>query len=191
MANRIIAVDLGAWSVKVAIAQPGLRHAQLTAFVERAVPPAEGDEAWEARAARVLADIAREHRIDHDNVFVSVPGDNVFSHVLEFGFKNLRRADLEKAVGAELEGVVPIELEDMVYAFEALPPDEALTHAPAVEAAGRVAPPTPGMRVLTYAMARTRAEQWLDLAARAGAPARGLLPEAGPVARLVERAPSL
>jgi hypothetical protein len=100
MANRIIAVDLGAWSVKVAIAQPGLRHATLTAFVERAVPPAdpsaaEGTDTWEARAARVLADIAREHRLEHDNVYLKVPGDNVFSHVLEFGFKNLKRADLE------------------------------------------------------------------------------------------------
>jgi len=37
MANRIIAVDLGAWSVKVAIAQPGLRHASLAAFVDEAV----------------------------------------------------------------------------------------------------------------------------------------------------------
>src|SRR5262245_28805465 len=115
MSNRIIAVDLGAWSVKVAIAQPGLRHAMLTAFVERAVPPAEpgsADEAWEARAARVLVDIAREHRFGNDSVYLGLPGDHVFSHVLEFGFKNLRRAELEKAIGAELEGVVPIDLED-------------------------------------------------------------------------------
>jgi cell division ATPase FtsA len=47
------------------------------------------------------------------------------------------------------------------------------------------------MRVLTYAMPRARAEQWLELAAGAGAQARGLIPEAGPLARLVDRAPSL
>jgi general secretion pathway protein L len=195
MSNRIIAVDLGAWSVKVAIAQPGLRHAMLTAFVERAVPPAEpgsADEAWEARAARVLADIAREYRLEHDNVYLGLPGDHVFSHVLEFGFKNLRRAELEKAVGAELEGVVPIDLEDMVFAFEPLPPDEAPMTGPEAEAApGRVAAPTTGMRVLTYAMARAKAQTWLELATRAGAQPRGLIPEAGPAARLVERAPSL
>jgi len=193
MANRIIAVDLGAWSVKVAIAQPGLRHATLTAFVERLVPPeSDSGEPWEQRAAGVLAQIAREYRIDHDSVYLNVPGDSVFTHVLEFGFKTLRRADLEKAVGAELEGVVPIELEDMVYTFEALPPDAPAVIAPDAEpVAGRVAAPSTGMRVLTYAMPRARAESWLDLAARAGAPARGLIPEAGPLARLVDRAPSL
>jgi len=194
MANRIIAVDLGAWSVKVAIAQPGLRHATLTAFVERVIP--EGEASWEDRASEVLAQIVREQRIDHDSVYLGVPGDHVFTHVLEFAFKNLRRSDLEKAVGAELEGVVPLELEDMVYTFEALPSERTEIGAPAdaepaIAQVGRMAAPTVGMRVLTYAMARQRAESWLELAERAGAPARSLFPEAGPIARLVERAPSL
>lgn len=194
MANRIIAVDLGAWSVKVAIAQPGLRHATLTAFVERQVPPdSDSGEPWEQRAAAVLAQIVREQRIDHDNVYLTVPGDSVFTHVLEFGFKTLRRADLDRAVGAELEGVVPVELEDMVYTFEPLPPDAPHVAGPELiePGPGRVAAPSTGMRVLTYAMPRVRAEQWLALAAGAGASARGLIPEAGPMARLVDRAPSL
>src|SRR6185436_17083475 len=48
-----------------------------------------------------------------------------------------------------------------------------------------------GMRVLTYAMARDKAQWWLTLSSSAGATPRGLIPEAGPMARLVERAPSL
>lgn len=195
MANRIVAIDLGAWSVKVAIAQPGLRHASLVAFVERPIPPAApgGDEPWERRAQATLAGIVRDHAIAHDNVYAVVPGDHVFSHVLEFGFKTLRRPDLEKAVGAELEGMVPIDLEDMVYTFEPLPadaprpPEESAAEAPA----GRVAPPTDGLRVLTYAMAQARARAWLELLQGAGVQVRGLLPEGGPMARLVERAPSL
>lgn len=200
MSNRIIAVDMGAWSVKVAIAQPGLRGATLTGFVERLVPEpsaAADDQAWEVRAARVLAQIAREQHLEHDNVFVLVPGDNVFTHVLEFGFKNLRRQDLEKAVGAELEAVVPVELEDMVYAFEPIPANTAIPLAAVAggpdpaPVPGRVAPPTTGMRVLTYAMPRPRAEAWLKLVSDAGAPARSLIPDAGPIARLVERVPGL
>ncbi len=198
MSNRIIAVDMGAWSVKVAVAQPGLRGATLTAFIDRLVPEpasASDDQSWESRAMRVLAEIAREQRLDHDNVFLMVPGDNVFTHVLEFGFKTLRRPDLEKAVGAELEGVVPVELEDMVYAFEPIPAD-AVTPLPAAgpdpaPVPGRVAAPTHGMRVLAYAMSKPRAEAWLQLTASAGAPARSLIPDAGPAARFLERVPSM
>jgi Tfp pilus assembly PilM family ATPase len=195
MANRIIAVDLGAWSVKIAIAQPGLRHATLSSFHERSI--LDGDEPWEARASRALAQLAREVKIDHDNVYLAVPGDHVFTHVLEFPFKTLRRADLEKAVGAELENVVPVDLENMVYAFETLPPDPAPAAASGEPGAaaelvrGRVAAPSSGMRVLTYAMALDRAQAWLKVASDAGAPARSLVPEAGPMARLVDRLPSL
>ncbi len=191
MSNRIIAVDLGSWSVKVAIASPGLRHANLTAFVERPVP--DGETPYEERAGAVLAQIVKEHRIDHDSVYLGVSGDQVFTHVLEFAFKTLRRADLDKAVGAELEGVVPVDLEDMVYTFEPLPPEPPRPVLPPVDPAAEAGPPRPpvGMRVLTYAMPRARAETALDVASRAGAPPRGLIPAAGPMARLVDRAPSL
>src|SRR3954465_2661922 len=163
MASRVFAVDLGAWSVKLAIASPGIRGATLYNVVERPVPP--GDEPAEVRARAVLAALISELRLRDDPGYLGVAGDQVFTQVLEFGFKNLRRAELDKAVGNELEGVVPVDLEDMVYAFEplparAVPPPGAV---PPVAAApdvprGRIAAPPDGMRVLTYAMRRERAE---------------------------------
>ena len=62
-----------------------------------------------------------ELRLRDDTGYLGVYGDTVFTQILEFGFKNLRRADLDKAVGGELEGVVPVDLEDMVYTFEPIP----------------------------------------------------------------------
>jgi len=62
--SRIFAIDLGAWSVKVAIAHAGLRHAAVTEVIERVIPA--GDEPVEHRAARVLAGIIREHRLEKD-----------------------------------------------------------------------------------------------------------------------------
>src|SRR5215470_14633414 len=119
MASRVFAVDLGAWSVKLAIASPGLRGATLTTVVERPLPP--GDQPAEVRARPVLANLVAELRLRDDPGYLGVYGDQVFTQVLEFGFRNLRRAELDKAVGGELEGVVPVDLEDMVYAFEPLP----------------------------------------------------------------------
>ena len=120
MASRVFAVDLGAWSVKLAIASPGLRGASLLHVVERLVPHGEGPA--EPRAKAVLASMIDELRLRDETGYIGVYGDQVFTQVLEFGFKNLRRAELDKAVGGELEGVVPVDLEDMVYTFEALPP---------------------------------------------------------------------
>ncbi|MBP9203182.1 MAG: pilus assembly protein PilM [Kofleriaceae bacterium] len=187
--SRIYALDLGAWSVKLAIAQPGLRGAQITHVVERLVPP--GAEAAEARAWAVVRELVREHGLEHDTGYLGVFGGQVYTHVLEFAFKNLRRGDLDKAVGAELETVVPVDLEDMVYAFEPLPaavpppvPGDGVVR-------GRVAAPAEGMRVLTYAMRKDRAQELIASAQAVGVTARGLLSCGGAAIRLIERVPAL
>jgi Tfp pilus assembly PilM family ATPase len=202
MASRVFAVDLGAWSVKLAIASPGLRGATLVNVVERLVPP--GDEPADVRAKAVLAQLIAELRLRDDPGYLGVYGDQVFTQVLEFPFKNLRRSELDKAVGGELESVVPVDLEDMVYTFEPLPPLAGALVGPSVALPGgvlasvapeiqrgRVAPPLEGMRVLTYAMRRERAEQLIDLGKDCGFEPRGLLACGGAAVRLVANTPSL
>ncbi|HEX2685722.1 MAG TPA: pilus assembly protein PilM, partial [Kofleriaceae bacterium] len=204
MASRVFAVDLGAWSVKLAIASPGLRGATLLQVIERLVPP--GDEPALVRAKAVLAGLVNELRLRDESGYLGVYGDQVFTQVLEFAFKNLRRAELDKAVGGELEGVVPVDLEDMVYAFEPMPsvaaapgsaPPGALSAggpgpgtAPEIPR-GRVAPPVEGMRVLTYAMRRDRAERLIELGKECGFDPRGILTSGGAAVRLVAHTPSL
>ncbi|MBA3452465.1 MAG: pilus assembly protein PilM [Deltaproteobacteria bacterium] len=192
----MFAVDLGAWSVKLAIASPGIRGASLLHVVERLVPPGEGSA--EPRAKAVLAQMIDELRLRDETGYIGVYGDQVFTQVLEFGFKNLRRAELDKAVGGELEGVVPVDLEDMVYTFEPLPSPPAtaaaLPGAPDVidlGMRGRQAAPTQGMRVLTYAMRRDRAEHLIQLGTSCGFNPRGVLACGGAAIRLVAHTPSL
>lgn len=191
MASRVFAVDLGAWSVKLAVASPGLRGATLLNVIERLVPP--GEQPAETRAKAVLASMIEELRLRDDSGYIGVYGDQVFTQVLEFGFKNLRRAELDKAVGGELEGVVPVDLEDMVYTFEPipLPPEPGVTAVPADATRGRLAATTTGMRVLTYAMRRERAEQLIELGKSCGFDPRGVLACGGSAVRLVERTPSM
>ncbi|MEZ4368311.1 MAG: hypothetical protein R2939_18840 [Kofleriaceae bacterium] len=154
------------------------------------MPPPTGDgpddaAARQGRALAVLAAMVRDHGLGNDTGCLSVNGDLVFSHVLEFGFTSLRRAELLKAVGAELEGVVPVDLEDMVYAFEPLPP-------PSADDAVRVRPiASGGMRVLAYAMATEAAQGLIEAAEEAGATPRHVLPVGGGAVRLVERVPRL
>ncbi len=155
MASRILGIDIGTHAVKVLIATPGLRQATPAMFVERPIPPPEpfpgtesgtdasaeagtsaeastGDDEGSlfGRALGVLAELAIEYSFSSsDVVYLAVPSAHLFHHVIEFPFRSLRRQDLEKAVGAELEGILPIDLEDMVYGFEQIPDIAALTGA--------------------------------------------------------------
>jgi Tfp pilus assembly PilM family ATPase len=204
MASRVFAVDLGGWSVKLAVASPGIRGASLLNVIERLVPPAAetNPEPLEQRQRHVLTSMIDELRLRDETGYLGVYGDQVFTQILEFGFKNLRRAELDKAVGGELEGVVPVDLEDMVYCFEPIPvappaappgaadPGAMWNDGP-TRIRGRVAPPAEGMRVLTYAMRRDRAEQLIELGKGCGFDPRGVLACGGAAMRLVERTPSL
>ncbi len=193
MATRMFTVDLGAWSVKLAIATPGIRGATLLNVVERMVP--QGDEPVELRIRQTLAAMINELGLREDTGYIGVYGDQVFTQVIEFGFKNLRRAELEKAVGGELEGTTPVDLEDMVYAFEPIPnvtvPTDPANVVDPSQQRGRVAPPAEGMRVLTYAMRRDRAEHIIDIGQNAGFQPRGVLACGGAAAKLVAHTPSL
>lgn len=190
MASRIFAVDLGAWSVKLAVASPGIRGAALLEVVEAQVPP--GDEPVENRAKATLSRMVEQMRLREESGYIGVYGDQVFAQILDFPFKSLRRAELEKAVGNELEGVVPLDLEEMVYTFEQLPAVPENTEGPTAEAQrGRIAPPVDGMRVLSYAMKRERAEQLISLGKDCGFETRGVLACGGAAIRVVERMPSL
>ncbi len=209
MAHRILGIDLGAYSVKVVVANPGFRSAVVNELIERSVPP--GDEIYEVRAARVLGDIVRAHKLDHDFPYASASGDKLFIHILEFPFRSLRRAELESAVGAELENLLPIDLEDMVFGFESLPQaqaepgaaqsaaaldiatgDDDITQvqarpAPSGVVHGRVAPPAEGMRILACAMETNRAREMLELIGDYAAEPRGLVAAPASYARIVER----
>lgn len=218
MATRILGIDLGTYSIKVLVATPGFRQITPLELIERPLPApvVDGEPPWE-RAARALGEMAREHKLGGETAYVAASGDQLFIHVLEFGFRNLRRPDLEKAVGAELEGILPVDLEEMVYGFESLPSDlghvsgatlgEPAQPVPApgiddddptavrggaagaagVYAHGRVASATEGMRVLACAMEIQRARQLIDLLGPHGLEPRGVVASPAVYAALAER----
>lgn len=197
MAN-VVGIDLGTHSVKMAVVAPGFRQSTLTGFFEMRVP--DGPEPALERAVAVAAKMLRINKLEGDQIYVAVPGQKVFIHVLDFPFKSLRRAELQSAVGAELESILPIDLEDMVFTFEQLPKeaskpadleiigddDPTAVHGVAA-AVGRVAPPTDGMRVLACAMQRDKAREVLGAFEDIGGGARGLLAAPASYGRIASR----
>src|SRR5262249_25374745 len=89
MATRMVIVDLGAWSVKLAIASPGIRGAAILSVVEKMVPPGPNpdpdNEPLEQRQRQALAALIEEQRLRDETGYIGVYGDQVFTHVLEFG----------------------------------------------------------------------------------------------------------
>jgi type IV pilus assembly protein PilM len=153
MAHRILGIDLGAYSVKVAVLAAGFRKVTVVDFLERRVP--DGPEPLEQRAAAALGALTAGRGFDHDVPHAALGGEALSMRVLDFAFQGLKRVDLDKAVGSELEAQLPHELDDIVYAFDVLP-------RAAAPAEGEARPPAPGTRVLAAATTRARVQELLD-----------------------------
>ena len=203
--SRVVGIELGAHSVKVVIANPGLRKPQVVDVVERAIPPQVGEPVSHTKVAAMTAgEVIREHNLEESAIFVAMPGDKVFLHVLEFGFRSLRRSDMARVVGAELDAVLPVDLEDIVYAYETIPAavapksasnsevgddDPTFVGGAGASHGGTSSPQesSSGTRVLAAAMVREHVEEWLTALRAAGIEPKGLLAAPGCYARVVER----
>ncbi len=111
MARRILGIDLGHHTVKLALLQARLRQTALVAYQEF---PARTEE--EQRAA--VAAAAASGRWRADLVVAAMEGTGLLVRSLRFPFSDPRK--IEPVVGYELEGQVPFELDELVYDFSVL-----------------------------------------------------------------------
>ena len=163
MAHRILGIDLGSYSVKVAVVVAGLRKNTVVDWLEQPVPP--GVEPFEERAAAVLGAMLRAGGVVHDIPYAALGGESISIRVLDFPFVGLKRLDLDKAVGAELEAQLPHELDDIVYAYEILPRPIPIAH---IEGEAEARAQAPGTRVLAAAAIRERVQRLLEVTGRLG-----------------------
>jgi Tfp pilus assembly PilM family ATPase len=195
MAHRILGIDIGAYNVKVVVVQAGLRQTTVVDVLEAPVPP--GDEPVEERAMLALAGLVSRHGLEHDVPHFTIAGDALSVRVLDFPFQNAKRPDLERAVGGELEGLLPHDLEELVYDFDVIPREAPPLGNPVAEDAptspvAAAAPPpvramTAGTRVLAVASTRDRVRDLLALGSSRGLEPRSLIAVPTSFARVAER----
>ena len=163
MAHRVLGIDLGSYSVKVAVVVAGFRKSTVVDWLEQPVPP--GPEPFEERATAVLGAMLRARGVVHDIPYAAMGGETLSIRILDFPFHGLKRAELDKAVGSELEAQLPHDLDDMVYAYEILPRSTlvpALEGDPVADVPRTVA----GTRILAAATTRDRVQRLLDVTGR-------------------------
>jgi general secretion pathway protein L len=124
MAHGILGIDLGAWSVKVAVLQAGFKRTQLMAYHERRLPPptprpaGEPEESLASRAGVALEGLLAEQRLESEFTFVALPGDQSVLRLLSFPFADAKQ--IAQTVSYEFEGQIPYDLGDLVFGHEVL-----------------------------------------------------------------------
>jgi len=152
MAQRILGLDVGAHSVTVAILESTLRSTKATVLDVEPIKASEAPKAAELsddEETRVIANVDHEQNrreavkaalttlqsrgsLEADHVVTAVPGDQVFTRILNFPFTDDKR--IKQVIGFELENFIPHDIDDVIIDYHTLStgPDGATVFAAAV-----------------------------------------------------------
>lgn len=114
MAHKILGIDLGAWSVKVAELEAGFRQAQLVGLYERRLEPKVEGESELERAARTIQALIAEERLEPEMCAATLGGEAMI-RLLAMPFSD--RKKIEQVLGFELESHVLGEIEGLEIDF--------------------------------------------------------------------------
>ncbi|HIA00553.1 MAG TPA: hypothetical protein EYN66_01345, partial [Myxococcales bacterium] len=121
MAQTIIGLDIGAYSVKVATITASFRSFAWTDYREIAIPHSERDQP-ERAAAQALEELSGKLKAVSAVVVCGLPGYKVMSRFITLPFDDPKRID--SVLGFELEGQIPLSVEDMVYSYQVTGKDD-------------------------------------------------------------------
>ncbi len=114
MPQRILGIDVGSYSVKVAEVERGFKSFAFTNFYERRIQYNELLSPEES-VAIALQGIMDDNDLSCDLVCAGVPGQDVSSRLLTFPFGSSKKID--QTVTFEMESHVPFDLEDIVLDY--------------------------------------------------------------------------
>ncbi|MBL7684415.1 MAG: pilus assembly protein PilM [Deltaproteobacteria bacterium] len=114
MPQKILAIDTGSYSIKLAQAERSLGEFRLTDFYE--IPLSAHDVLTrEQQTTALLNRFFEEHPMPHDTAITSMSGLQCSFRSLEFPFTQTKKID--SAIEFELENYVPIPIEDLVVDY--------------------------------------------------------------------------
>jgi general secretion pathway protein L len=150
MAHKILGIDLGAWSVKVAELEAGFRVTKLIGLYEKPLLPREEGETDLARAARTLGELIAEHKLEPEMCATTLGGEATI-RLIRLPLADPKKID--QVLGYELESQILGDLEGLVW-------DSVIAgqSAPGQTDVIAVAAPREEVRALVDALAAVNAE---------------------------------
>lgn len=124
MPQRILGLDIGSYSVKVAEIIRSFKSFELVHFYEKPVQYNDVLTREESLSAAVQA-ILEDNALVWDDVITALPGDRVATRLITLPFGNMRKID--QTVQFEIEDYLPFELDQVVSDYHATVIDKNLS----------------------------------------------------------------
>lgn len=114
MAQVILGVDVGSYSVKVAEIIRTFNHFELRHFYERVIPYNEVLTPEESTTS-ALTGLVEENGLHWDSLITVIPGQSVACREISLPFGNVKK--VEQTIQFELENFLPFPIDEVAYDF--------------------------------------------------------------------------
>lgn len=121
MAQRILGIDIGSYSVKVTQINRFLRDFELINYYEQVINPGTR-LTYEESVAAALQALAEKNNLTADIVAVGLPAHHLSCRVIELPFTNIKK--IEQTIDYELEAHIPVPLDELLVDYHILSVEE-------------------------------------------------------------------
>lgn len=122
MRERILGIDVGSYSIKVAEIERSLRSFELVGFYEQPIPAATEGTGGETIALQRLFE---EYNLGGESLYTALPGQKTAFRLIDLPFSNFKKIDT--TIEFEMENYLPLPLDEVVVDYKILASDK--THS--------------------------------------------------------------
>lgn len=115
--QKIIGLDIGSYSIKAVEIVNTFKSYEITNFYETIIPVGD-DLDPDVVVPSCMQQLFKDNQLDADRILTAMPGQYISSRVLSFNFSDVRK--IQSAIFAEVEDVVPFDLDDMIIDHQIL-----------------------------------------------------------------------
>lgn len=116
MPQKILGLDIGTYSIKVAEVERGFKSFDLVHFYERPVQYNDVLTVEESLTAAIQA-VLEDNGLAWDEIVCAIPGSKIATRLITLPFGNMRKID--QTVEFELEEFIPFSLDQVVFDYNA------------------------------------------------------------------------
>ena len=127
--QKVIALDIGSYSIKAVEIVNTFKSYEITNFYEKIVPHMD-DVPLDTVLPECMEQLFSENNLTADRIVTAMPGQFISSRILDFNFSDPRK--IETGIFAEIEDVVPFNMDDMILDHQTLGTIDGKTFALAV-----------------------------------------------------------
>ena len=114
MAQLVLGIDFGTYSVKISHIERGFGEFKLIHFYELPIIPEESLSPLQV-ACVAVQNFLQENDVKFDFCVASLPGNKVSLRNLDLPFVQVRKID--QTIHFELENMIPFDIEDVFYDY--------------------------------------------------------------------------